>query len=385
MQRGLILRIKPILLLSYLPGIFYITNLIRMLGLSTFYYNVFLIVAGGIGLMVALFATKDNMTPIWLFVALYLFTLAFSWFIIGNIAFDNILSTSLLIGIAILMILHPWGYRFGTIVFYLSAFLLLYRMSGASSRRLLTSSANYNSVAILLAVFFYYISIDNTGRQLRLIDLLPAVLCVFISLWAEGRGGILSCTFLLIMILLCYMRNITGKNTRRTIIVIIGLIVAGIIMYYYNFSLIDSFLGLGKWGSRGTVDSARIYIWTSYLSKIKESALYFFFGVPLDQIPVIEAYGGNTHNSFIQLHAYNGFFMFAAMAVYIFKAGRYFFRQRNYLTMIMMITIVIRSLTDKFIFGQYGMPIMVYFILLPYISKQRALDTSSEGTIDKEV
>lgn len=376
-------QINGVHLLALLPGVFYLANLIRMLAVTTSLYSIFIALAGVIGLFALAITKKYNLTPVWGFAALYLLTLVIEWLVIGNVSVSSVFTCALLIGISVLMILYPFGYKSGLVVFYLSAFMLIYRISIANSRRILTSSANYVSVVLLLAVFFYYISIENSKRRFRLIDILPAALCLILSIWAGGRGGILSCTFLLAMILLHYMRSITNKNAKRTLILIVILLVVCAVLYYKNFNIIDSFMGLGKWRSRGTNNSARVRIWMAYFSKVKESLLYLVFGAPLNKIPILISYSGNTHNSFIQLHAHNGLIMLAAIVVMIWKAGAFYLKQKKYLVLIMMITIIIRGLSDKFIFGQYGMPIMLYFILLPYVERQRTAALPAEESVIK--
>ena len=353
-------------LLMALPGFFYLANLLRMLDVSLWLYYIAFAVSGIVGMVYLSVQRRRELKFIILFALLYITSLVLNWLIIKNFGAGSIINNMLFIGIAVIMILQPWTLPYGAFVFYATTALILYSMSVSSSTRILTSSANFVSVVMLLSCSFYYIALGRENRKLRLLDLLPAGLCLFISVWARGRGGILSATVLLVLLLFLYLKTITDKNAKKTVILLSVLLFAAVFMYAKNISLIDAFLGLGKWEERGTDNSARLNIWGSYLSKTKESIVYFLFGAPLRDIPLIESYSGNTHNSFLQLHAYTGIVTFAFVIFLSFRALLYYLKTKNTIIAIMMGTILLRSLTDKFVFGQYGMPIMLFFILYPF-------------------
>ena len=42
-----------------------------------------------------------------------------------------------------------------------------------------------------------------------------------------------------------------------------------------------------------------------------------------------------------------------------------------------MAVFVLRGMSDKFIFGQYGMPIMLFLVLYPLIERQKTGDKES--------
>ena len=358
-------------LFALLPGMYYIGNLIRMLGMSMALYRIGGFVAGVIGILTLLFSNKNKYPTVYLFLAVYLFSLLIGWLVVGNIGFSSILSSLLLVGVSILMIQYPWGYRYGAFIFYLSASLMLFRIAGSPTRRVLTSSANYISIVMLLAVFFYYIPLERGKRKLRLISLLPSVISFLISVWAGGRGGILCTIFLMVTICTLYVVSLSQKKPVRIASIFIVVLLIGIILWMKNYNLVNAFMSLGKWKLRGTDNTARLIIWKSYIDKVKESVIYFLFGAPLDSIWLVKHYEGNLHNSFLQLHAYNGMFGFLVIIVMIWRAARYYFYNKKNITLILMIVIIIRGMTDKFIFGQYGMPVLLYFILVPCFENQQ--------------
>ncbi len=371
-QERLVLRLNPRQLIATLPGLFCIANLMRMLSMTSIPYNILLIVTGVIGIACSINKFRLRYRSCWLFFLLYMFTLGINCLVIKNTNLYSIAMNVLLFGIAFIMLIYPWSIRTGSVVFYVSVAMILYRLSISVSRRILISSSNYISVVMLLAVSFYYISIELAERKLKLIDLLPAALCFYISIVAEGRGGILSCAVLLMLLLLLYARTVTNKNAKRSILLIIVLFCISMYMYINNYGAIDLFFNLGKWRERGTDNSARAIIWLTYYQKAKESFLYFMQGAPLREIPLISAYGENTHSSFIQLHAYNGLIPLIVTVFLVLKAMVSYLRERKFVIAIMMLTVVIRGLSDKFIFGQYGMPLMLFFMFYPVVINENS-------------
>ena len=351
-----------------LPGLFYLANLARMLGLGSLAYLFTLVVGGGVGFAYYLIQRDKNIRIFIPFFWMYIFTLLLNWLIINNVGASEIASSVLLVGISLLMLLQPWSKKYGAVVFYLTAALFYNSMRGATTRQILTSSSNYISVLLLLACAYYYIAVERNSGKIRLIDLIPSFISLYISIWAGGRGGILAFTFLTVCLLILYLKTITSRNAKRAVIIACVLMFAILIVAYRNISLIQTFMGLGRWADRGADNSSRSAIWSSYISKAFESFLYLLFGAPLSRIPIINVFEGNTHNSFLQLHAYNGIIMFVVVFVMIFTSLWSYIKTRQYIMTAIMMTIIIRGMTDKFIFCQYGMPIQLFFILYPGVS-----------------
>lgn len=370
------LSIKPLLMI--LPGIFFLANLIRMLMISSVPYFVSLYAAGIIGILMVLFSRKYRLDKIVLFFLFYGITLVFNWMIVGNISFNDLAVNGFLIGITFIMLIHQWTYRHGSFIFYVSAAIMAYEMNASAVRRILVSSTNYISILMILAAAFYYASIELDGRKMRLIDILPAAICFSISIWARGRGGILSTAILLTLMLVIYMQTLVDKRARRAVLFFIVLLAIVALLIIQDVNILDSFMSLGKWDTRGADNSERILIWGDYISKVQESFVFFLFGAPLKDIPVIYSAGENCHNSFLQLHAYNGIFMFFTFLVLLIRSLIFYWKNRRFVSLAMLATIVIRGMSDKFIFGQYGMPIMLFFVLYPIIAKQQYGNINNE-------
>ena len=337
---------------------------------------VFLYAVGGIGLLTLFFAKQYSRKTYLLFFFLYLFSLSLNYFFVGNVSVSNIGVNALFFGITYMMLIHQWNIKEGAFVFYSTAVIVLIRMSRGSFLRMLVSSSNYISILLLLAVSFYYIALEHEKRKMKAIDLLPALVCFLTCVWARGRGGILSATVLLLLVMYIFMRTITHRNTKRVLFLLFIAVLIGAVYSMVDYSLLDTFMGLGKWSTRGADISDRLLIWGSYLSAAGNSFVNILLGAPFEEAFYVYRKGGNCHNSFLQLHAYGGLLIFVVFVFMLVRSFRYFLRNKQYIMASMMFVIFLRGLSDKFIFGQYGMPVMLYFVLQPFLFKEK----HSEGT-----
>lgn len=357
----------PYALIGVLPALFYLANLYRMTGHSSSLYLLCLYIAGITGFLFLFIGKRIDQRIIVPFLSVYLITELVNCLFIGNIGYQDLISDILLFGITIVMFVYPITYRMGCIFFYISIAVFFYGyLTNSSTVTFLTSSRNYISVLLILATALYYIALQNAERKIKLVDLLPAFFCFWLSIWATGRGGILSSSVLFALVVMFYARNYAKQSARHFLILCLIIMLIVIYLLASNVNLLDSFMNLGKWSSRGTDNSARMLIWSSYFEKLKDNFLYIFTGAPLNQISLIHAYNNNTHNSFLQLHANNGLLTFAMFFILMLRTLVYYKKSNKGLFIAITITIVVRGMTDKFIFGQYGMPIMMYLVLYPY-------------------
>ncbi len=381
-------RLTSSTLLQWLPALFYLANLFMRIGHGSFVYMVTLFVVGVIGLLTLLTCELHGKRFILFTMLIYFISGLLNVIIIGNITLVDLVNDVLLFGVLILMFACPMDIRKGTLFFYVSiSFFIIAYFTGVKAAFVLTSSGNYVSVLMILSAALYYISLYNSGLKLKLIHLLPALICFLLSIWARGRGGILTCTILLALLVLCYTINFahSGGSIRYFVIAIIVIVALGC-LYIADINPIEDFFSLGKWSNKGFNNNDREIIWAAYYEKLKESVIYILNGAPLNDIPIIHSFNNNTHNSFIQLHANNGLVPFLIFMVFMVKSLIKYIRENKYLMAIVLFTLFIRGMTEKFIFGQYGMPIMMYLVLEPYIYLIKASknDDNSENLIGQE-
>ena len=356
---------------SVLPILFFWANLFRMLTGSRLAYLGMLVLSGAVGLWVTL-KHADRYGNLLFFFGIYMVSLVLSMLVTGNTDPNDVVTNLCLLGMTSLMLFRRWSFRAGFIGCYVSFLAIIFAFMTRTQTRIFGSSNNYVSIIVLLATAFYYIPLEEQYHRTRLIDLAPAGICFLVSVWAAGRGGILAAGILLGLMMVNYLRSVTGKNPRR--IVIVCLLLLGVLVYLLvsNTSLSRWFFSLGKWQRKGANSDERMEIWASYLSEMFGSPIHFLFGAQLRDIPVIHQIGDNCHNSFLQLHAFNGIWMFLLYLVMMVWSFVYYIHRKQYIVVSVLATLVIRAMTDKFIFGQYGMPVMLFFVLWPFLGKEQS-------------
>lgn len=347
--------------IAALPILFFLVNLYRMRSGSIMLYMGILIISGGFGLLTALL-NRSRMASFLLFSGVYLFTLALNLVFIKNVDAGSFVTSALLLALTPLTLRRRWTKQWGAAGFYLSAAIIILALMTRTKTRIFSGSNNFISVVMILAAVIYYLPMTAGREKLRIRDLAPAFVCFFVSVWAAGRGGILSTAFLVVLILFVFMKQFIGRDPKRLalLIIFLGLILAGLLLL--SDALLSWFMSLGKLRTRGLNGGDREVIWTAYFDKMLENPLYLLLGSPLREVEPAHVLGDNTHNSFLQFHAYNGILplllFLAALVVSVVRN----LKKRDYLMLSLIAVVVLRAMTDKFIFSQYGMPFMLYLV-----------------------
>lgn len=355
---------------SWLPAFFWFCNLFRVTGHSAIPYMFALIVAGSFGLLRLIFDRDVCRIGLLGFIFLYFLTGLANTILIKNQGITDVINSLLFIGITVLMFSYPMTYVHGTVIFYGTALVFAYSaVRGIAATSVLTSTRNFISVFLLLAAGFYYVGVSNTQKKLTIRNLIPSVVCFVLCVWAMGRGGILSGLLLLLMITIYYVFNRVEKNAFRYCIVGLLILASLGFLVFSGINLMDLFFSLGKWNSRGADASDRLILWTAYFDKMKENPLFLLLGAPMDQIPAIHVFDNNCHNCFVQLHAYNGVIMLCTFLFLYVRACLFCLRTKNITILSVLLVLFVRGMTDKFMFGQYGMILIVNLVFIPYLQE----------------
>ncbi len=366
----LTIRVGPNNVIAALPLIFYLANLYRMFsGTMIIYYLVFL-VTGLAGLFVWLFFNNYDLRRFTLFAVLYIFTGVINYIYISNTTLLNVALSVLFFGITAVLLTRQWSIILGGVSFYISFFVLAIGLYRKGINALTISSNNYISILIIIAAVLYYIAVENERQIIKMVDIIPAILAFTLSVWASGRGGILSSGILLVCMLLIFMRTLASKNIRKIMMLFIVLILMLVFLMGFHNQFINWFMSLGKFSSAGFNSSARESIWQAYIMETFKSVKYILLGAPKYYIPIILRFEGNPHNSFIQLHSTNGLVMFVLFILITCRALKAYINKQEYIKFSMLIVMLIRGMTDTFIFGLYGMPIMLFLIYYPTVKKK---------------
>jgi len=192
--------------------------------------------------------------------------------------------------------------------YFILGYFFLMMLSGVNPNNMMPhnsrNAVSYYGVASTMILVVLY-----RNGQIKP-PVIAAFLSLILSVWAEGRSGIISS--FLILISMAFARGTKPKFLRfghegkavyiLTYIIKISILALIFTIYYMNIP--DEYLLYFK--THGFESKGREYINTDYFHSITLESI--FLGFELDSISSIADLNLNPHNSFIALHAYFGFF-----------------------------------------------------------------------------
>lgn len=221
------------------------------------------------------------------------------------------------------------------------------------------NSRNYISV-VLLGLFSTAIVLSKPNRLSVFICL--AALGVFcVSVWAEGRSGIIASFFLVLILIASRVLGLKITFSRQLVILVVLFMVFGFSLLYY-IGLFD------RLAERGFTDYSRGRIISEYFSGISVSEI--FFGRNYFLIDDIGHYGFNLHNSFLASWASGGIFYFIFLMLIIFSVSCRFFSIPVFA--LALLPLSIRAATDtQIFFGKYDY--IVFSLAFLLLEKRRTV------------
>ncbi len=200
-------------------------------------------------------------------------------------------------------------------------------------------------VLVIWACFYCYI----TYQKERKISIIVPLIGLLAAYFMVGRSslGILLTMFLLSLV-------IQGSFFRAT--VLLSLLIFLLKYYWDDIVLFYEFSSFNEHG----LESSRYAIWKSYFDNLDLAS--FLFGVETTNLPVIGSYGGNPHNSFINLHRRLGLLAFIAFVIISVRGFKKYFECGEYYIILLLVLIYARIFFDSdFFIGPYDF--VIYTIL----------------------
>lgn len=151
-------------------------------------------------------------------------------------------------------------------------------------------------------------------RQLRKINLLPALLAVPACLYSVGRAGVAISILLLAFVFVAYLVLEDRPAFLKFLIVALACALIAIFAVELFSGLIDSLLERFQ---REGLESGRAKMWSEYFGLVSTSFGNLLLGAPTmaDMSLRIAFQQGNLHNSFLMLHAHFGAIGFVVITV----------------------------------------------------------------------
>lgn len=263
-----------------------------------------------------------------------------------------------------------------------------YMAHGIQGQLFLSSSTNFVSVFLLYPTVVYYSKVDLKKQKT---DIATIVVVWFLCILARGRGGMLTSSFLLVAILLnaYYEKPISRRNR-----IVYGIAIVIILLFLIMIIISSSDIWL-KWGAfeyfnnRGLESSSRLGIWDEYLTAVSSNKNYMLWGAPFSELYIqVTRIHGNLHNSFLNVHAYNGLIMLILVIFYILRTIKYGIKSKNYLFLACFITLCVRGFTDNVFWGAYGTPAFLYFLFIPFditVKRQNQINDLRRDLLDAKM
>lgn len=335
---------------------------------------------GYVGILYIFF--KKNVRVQYIFLLIFLLTcMLFSSLFVGNIELLGIFFNLQYLGITLILCKYKLNEKLISLLLFLYILFFLYQMFiGIDPNYLfMNSSRNHISTVLLNVLVIYYITMFKNNKR---IHILPAFVALLISIWSISRSAIVSLSMVLIGLLIysiwgkkTYFKN--GNNRKRlsrTIsrIIIILSCVFLIVYLFKNLTIVrmiatnlnNSYEILNfRLKYEGLNSYSRLGIISSYINESSYNIKNLIFGVDLAGSQSFSLFSNNLHNSFLTAHAYYGLLGLLGIIILIINAIRNYYKRKNWLFIILFVTVLVRASTDIIAFPGYLDSICYFFIL----------------------
>lgn len=294
-------------------------------------------------------------------VLLLIITAFVNTLIVGNTRINDVIFIGLYSFASLSLISEELDEKIPLIGFMCNAIVILYKFAtvGVVSGQIFNSSSrNYVSVFLMYPLVIYYSII---GRKAKNISTIPVVIAWVICLFARGRGGIISSTLFILGVYFVKYKNM--KSARR--IIVTSVIAVGVAVAMLNISSIIQMLGASaimEMFARNGLGSSRTRFWPEYINLAMGSLKHFIFGADISNTFIGMHLSGNPHNSFIEMHMLNGIIGFGAIVILIIKNVIKSVKNKQYLFLVCMSSMLIRAFTDHVLWAAFGTPVLFFFM-----------------------
>lgn len=279
----------------------------------------------------------------------------------------GLLLTVAMIGLAVFCIDNP------KICIYVSLFLLLYtfyflyksifiyNIELNSLYGSLGLSKNYPGFLIVGYTVFYAL---NKYRVYRRLPLLLPLVGVYFAFWLDGRS---SFGIMILLSLFCVLKNANKKYYNYFVLIVF----VSLFLFFFNFLL--EYYEMSRL-SEG-VESSRSKIWSVYFEYMDFPN--FILGCDSASFPIINQYGGNPHNSFLNFHHRMGIIGFLTFIYIIFVSIKKYITQRKFIILVLMLFLMARMFFDSVIVANHDF-IFYSFMFLPFLEKNKCILLNEE-------
>ena len=297
----------------------------------------------------------------------------------GNADYMDLLWIWAYMGIAILTYEFEISKRtYWNIAYFIIVLICIYVVRGGAADNLLSMGSQNNISAYV--IFFVIMGYLSLMKEKRTIKYYAIFLTLAICLWTGSRAGIISASLLLVGTFLYNFLAIKGQKI-QSLVKWCGLICFAVwaVNHFFGKYLLGLTAKLDRYGS----GSIRTEIWREYIQGIEANIGNFFLGANTSDgtYQWLSFYNGNTHNSFLMLHAKFGLLALGLLIVLIFFVVHKAIKEKNYIMIIILLAASARMFFDWIAFpGLYDVLFwyMYLYILSRHDYEDRRLEQLNE-------
>lgn len=231
-----------------------------------------------------------------------------------------------------------------------------------------TSRNSISWIALSSSSLYYLLNHINYNKDGSII---PAFLCLFLSILAQGRSGIIISLFLFISIMIT--TDFSGSRNKflvKTFYVTIIIIITTASSFYFSDFIYHQ---LNYLNEKQLSMVSRNAIWTYYFDNL--SFLNLLLGLNLKSDPFFQLMNYNLHNSYLMAHARYGFVAFPLIAFIWWACISSFLNKETRVLAISLLCLLVRIFSDSLAFvGDFDFVLFLYPICI-FTLRNRSFST----------
>lgn len=306
-----------------------------------------------------------------LFACLCMVTGLLNFVLIGNITLKKLLECAFLNTATAAMLIEMKFRRrwlLYAVYIYCAHFAIQFVVTGLDVRVLPRYSNNFISLILIMPTVIYYAVSEAYGDR---ISYIPAFIVWVLCLLAKGRSGIGAATILFVLLFVYVETKKKESSYRRPAVLILKalyrllllvLLAAAVYLVFSRFSAVIT----KKFSKSGTDNTERAIIWKDYFTNMMGHIRYILFGTAKDGLILENLYEGNAHNSFINIHMYNGLLVIVVV-LYLIRAVIFALRKKRWVFLVCMAAYCFRGSFDNVFWCTKGTTMLMYFMFFPVL------------------
>ena len=347
---------------------FFLTFIVAIINNSTVIFRIrfiTLLVAGLLGLFQLTRQSSFNKRLV-LYIYISIVSCLVSYLLNGTNAYplNMLIYAVFYMGIAVNLISHKQKLWYAKILFHIVSLSILakFLIYKIPLQEIMVDTESYSfnfiSVFVLFYVLYYSICCIQNNKS---IPFLVGVIFVVICLLAHGRGGIVTSVFYFLSLGFIGWKDKINQNKKwkKVLLLVLITVITLFILYIYVSDFLTFQSIFARFYAKSVENEPRFLIWGTYIKECISGFSNLCFGA--DPIPVFPP-DGNLHNTFLQLHSRYGLIIAFTLIFSFYRLLIYATKEKHFYLLSVLMTLIIRAMTDKIAFHGFCEPLFYYFL-----------------------